>query len=38
MVEGEILVDEFALARVDAREIALTARAEAKSLASRAGI
>jgi 5-methylthioadenosine/S-adenosylhomocysteine deaminase len=38
MVEGEILVDEFALARVDAREISTTARAEAKALAGRAGI
>jgi 5-methylthioadenosine/S-adenosylhomocysteine deaminase len=37
MVDGDILVDEFALTRVDEREIAAGARAEARALASRAG-
>jgi 5-methylthioadenosine/S-adenosylhomocysteine deaminase len=38
MVDGEILVDEFALARVDEREIAAVAREEATALAGRAGL
>jgi 5-methylthioadenosine/S-adenosylhomocysteine deaminase len=36
MVDGEILVDEFALVRVDEREIATEARSEARALAARA--
>jgi 5-methylthioadenosine/S-adenosylhomocysteine deaminase len=36
IVDGEILVDEFALAREDASEISNVARAEATALASRA--
>jgi 5-methylthioadenosine/S-adenosylhomocysteine deaminase len=38
MVDGEILVDEFALTRLDDKEVVMTARAEARTLASRAGI
>jgi 5-methylthioadenosine/S-adenosylhomocysteine deaminase len=38
MVDGEVLVDEFALVRVDAREIASAARTEARALAGRAGL
>jgi 5-methylthioadenosine/S-adenosylhomocysteine deaminase len=38
MVDGEILVDDFALTRVDGRELAATARVEAKALAQRAGL
>ena len=38
MVDGEILVDEFALTRLDDKEVAVTARAEARSLALRAGL
>jgi 5-methylthioadenosine/S-adenosylhomocysteine deaminase len=38
MVEGEILVDEFAPARMDAREVTAAARHEARALAARAGI
>ena len=35
MVDGEILVNDFAPVRLDPREIALTARREARALASR---
>ena len=38
MVGGEVLVDEFMLARADEREIAVTARTEAQALAARAGL
>jgi cytosine/adenosine deaminase-related metal-dependent hydrolase len=38
MVDGEILVDEHALARMDEREIGATARNEGRALASRAGL
>ena len=36
MVDGEILVDEFALTRMDTAEVAVTARAAAQELRSRA--
>ena len=36
IIDGEILVDEFALTRLDEREVTATARAEARALASRA--
>jgi 5-methylthioadenosine/S-adenosylhomocysteine deaminase len=36
MVDGEVLVDEFTLTRADHREIAETARSEARTLAARA--
>jgi 5-methylthioadenosine/S-adenosylhomocysteine deaminase len=38
MVDGTILVDEFALVGADEREIAATARTQARSLAVRAGL
>jgi cytosine/adenosine deaminase-related metal-dependent hydrolase len=38
MVDGEVLVDEFAATRVDAGEVAETARREAGALAARAGL
>jgi 5-methylthioadenosine/S-adenosylhomocysteine deaminase len=38
MVDGEILVDEFALTQVDSREIAFESRLEAHALAARAGV
>jgi 5-methylthioadenosine/S-adenosylhomocysteine deaminase len=38
IVDGEVLVDEFAPVRVDRAEVALEARAAADALASRAGI
>ena len=38
IVDGELLVDEFAPLRVDRREIAVEARSAARQLASRAGL
>jgi 5-methylthioadenosine/S-adenosylhomocysteine deaminase len=38
IVDGEVLVDDFAPQRVDRREIALEARSAARDLANRAGI
>jgi 5-methylthioadenosine/S-adenosylhomocysteine deaminase len=38
MVDGEVLVDEFRLTRLDAAEVAATAAAAARELAGRAGI
>jgi hypothetical protein len=38
IVDGEVLVDEFAPVRVDRREIAIAARVAARELASRAGL
>ena len=38
IVDGEVLVDEFAPVRVDRAEVAIAARAAAHELASRAGI
>jgi hypothetical protein len=38
IVDGEVLVDDFKPVRWDREEIATTARAEAKALASRAKI
>lgn len=38
IVDGEVLVDEFAPVRVDRAEVAIAARAAAHALASRAGI
>ena len=38
IVDGEVLVDEFAPVRVDQAEVAIEARAAADALASRAGI
>ena len=38
MVEGEVLVDEFAPVRIDAAEAGATARREARALAARAGL
>jgi hypothetical protein len=38
MVEGEILVQDGSATRVDAREIAIDARREARALALRAGL
>ena len=38
MVDGEILVDEFALARLDPAELAAEAREAARTVQSRAGI
>jgi 5-methylthioadenosine/S-adenosylhomocysteine deaminase len=38
MVDGEVLVDEFAPTRMDAREVVSAARREARALAQRAGL
>jgi cytosine/adenosine deaminase-related metal-dependent hydrolase len=38
IVDGQILVDEFAPVRVDRAEVVVTARAAARELASRTGI
>ncbi len=38
IVDGEVLVDEFAPVRVDRAEVAIAARAAAHALASRAGV
>jgi 5-methylthioadenosine/S-adenosylhomocysteine deaminase len=38
MVDGEVLVDRFALTRLDAAEVAAEARSAAAALASRAGV
>ena len=38
VVDGEVLVDGFALIRVDPAEVAGAARAAARDLAARAGI
>ena len=38
IVDGDVLVDAFAPARVDPAEVAATARVEARALAARAGI
>ena len=38
IVDGEILVDDFAPERVDRHEVAVSARSAARELASRAGI
>jgi 5-methylthioadenosine/S-adenosylhomocysteine deaminase len=38
MVDGEILVDEFALARLDRAELVAEARESARTVQSRAGI
>jgi 5-methylthioadenosine/S-adenosylhomocysteine deaminase len=38
MVDGEVLVDQFAPVRVDPREVAVEAQAAARALAARAGI
>jgi 5-methylthioadenosine/S-adenosylhomocysteine deaminase len=38
IVDGEVLVDDTRLVRMDADEIAATARTEASHLLSRAGI
>jgi 5-methylthioadenosine/S-adenosylhomocysteine deaminase len=38
IVDGELLVDDFAPVRVDRAEIVIEARAAARQLASRAGI
>jgi 5-methylthioadenosine/S-adenosylhomocysteine deaminase len=38
MVDGEVLVDEFAPTRVDAQEVVAAARHEARALADRAGL
>jgi len=38
IVDGEVLVDEFAPARVDPKQIAAEARAAAETLAQRAGL
>ena len=38
IVDGELLVDDFAPVRVDRVEVAVTARAAARDLAGRAGL
>jgi 5-methylthioadenosine/S-adenosylhomocysteine deaminase len=38
IVDGELLVDDFAPVRVDRAEVAVTARASAHELATRAGL
>jgi hypothetical protein len=38
IVDGDILVDDFAPQRVDRREVAIEARAAAKDLAARARV
>jgi hypothetical protein len=38
MVDGEIVVDEFAPVDVDPREVSETAQTQARALAARAGL